>query len=140
MQHEPRAALTNAQLTVHLHAADALEVRHKQVDADRPELIGQLGALHDGALPQREEGLAGAVPATVCHRLVLDVFLNIRAAAVGAECPLGPTDAGEPFVGRLFGSELLRNLQKGDAIPVSLAGAFMCACHWSCFDVCCFCL
>ena len=109
MEHEPRGLLADPKLAVQFHAGDALEVGREEVYADGPHAVGQLAALHDGALAQREEA---AVAAAMGHRLVVGVGVHVERAALRAVRAIRPALVLDPLPGLVLVVEHGRDIEQ----------------------------
>ena len=124
MEHEPSGLLRDAELPVQLHGRDTLEVRHEQIDSDRPQSIRNPRPLHDRSHLHCEHRLGfsrTAIPTAMRHRLVRDSGLHVERATLRAVRAMWPTAFGNPRIGLLLGAENPRDLREGQSLPVCLA-------------------
>ena len=127
-QHEPCGPLADPQFPVEPHGGHTLDVRHEQVDAHGPDSIGELGPFHDRPLTDREHGPLRAVSATVGHRLVLDVALDIERSAGGTMGTIRPSPLFDPLQRVSFVPELVRDLEQRESLPMGLSRCLL-PCH-----------
>ena len=85
-------------------------------------LVAQLGSFHDVARLEAEHRAPVAIAATVCHGLVLDVRLDVEAAAFRAMRAVRPYLFLEPAPGRIIVREHPHQLDQADAFAVALSG------------------
>ena len=123
VEHEPRGALRDANVSMQLHGRNTLERSQAQVDRDGPLAQRDVGPGNRSASADGEVG--AAVRAPIGHGLRVRNLASADATALPAAALAVPNHILKPLRCSLFGRKHVHELDHGDAFAVGFAGCFL---------------